>query len=340
MNKSKIIIYDVSLRDGSHAISHNLNKKQISQYSIYAEQANLYAIEVGHGNGLGASSLLVGKSKLSDEVMLKTAKENLTNTKLGIHIIPGFATINNDIQKAIDIGVDIFRVASHSTEADITQRHIGYIRDKGKEVYGLLMSSHMTNSNILLEEAIKMQVYGAEAIVILDSAGSMLPCDVQERIELLAKNLNIPVGFHGHNNLSLAISNSIVALDSGATIIDASIKGFGAGAGNTQLEVLVGLLTKYNYETNIDLYRVLDLANLADELLLEKDITISPLSIVGGLSKVFSGFSKHIQRISSQYDVDPRDVFFELGKQNIIAGQEDKIVDVAVKLSKQKGKTS
>jgi 4-hydroxy 2-oxovalerate aldolase len=338
MNKKKVTIYDVSLRDGSHAISHQLTKEQISNYAQASEKANIYAIEVGHGNGLAASSLLVGQSKLNDEVMLKTAKENLINTKLGIHIIPGFATINNDINKAIDIGVDIFRIASHSTEADTTQRHIGYVRDKGKEVYGLLMSSHMTSADILVEEAFKMQTYGAEAIVILDSAGSMLPHDVKERIELLSKNLNIPVGFHGHNNLGLAVSNSIVALDSGAKILDASIKGFGAGAGNTQLEVLVALLTKYNYETNIDLYGVLDLATLANKLLLKEDITISPLSIVSGLSKVFSGFSKHIQRISTKYDVDPRDVFFELGRQKVIAGQEDKIIDVAIKLSKAKDK--
>ncbi len=338
MDKNKIIIYDVSLRDGSHAISHQLSIEQISKYAKAAEKAKLYAIEVGHGNGLGASSLLVGKSKLSDEIMLKTAKENLVNTKLGTHVIPGFATINNNINRAIDIGVDIFRVASHSTEADTTQRHISYIRDKGKEVYGLLMSAHMTNADILLEEAIKMQAYGAEAIVILDSAGSMLPHDVKKRVELLSKNLKVPVGFHGHNNLGLAVSNSIVALDSGAKILDASIKGFGAGAGNTQLEVLVGLLTKYNYETSIDLYGVLNLASLADKLLLKEAITISSLSIVSGLSKVFSGFSKHIQRISIKYDVDPRDVFFELGRQKVIAGQEDKIIDVAIKLSKAKGK--
>ena len=337
MKKEHVIIYDVSLRDGSHAISHQLTKEQINEYAKAAEKASLYAIEVGHGNGIGASSILVGKSRLSDEEMLMTAKENLTNTKLGIHVIPGFATINKDLKKALDIGVDIFRIASHCTEADTTERHIGFARENGKEVYGLLMSSHMTTPEILLEEAIKMQTYGAEAIVILDSAGSYLPDDVKERISLLSQNLNVPVGFHGHNNLGLAVSNSIIALDSGAKIIDASIKGFGAGAGNTQLEVLVGLLTKYNYETNINLYGILDLADMAEKLLLKEPITISSLSIVSGLSSVFSGFSKHVKRISSKYDVDPRDVFFELGKEKVVGGQEDKIIDIAIKLSKKRG---
>jgi len=333
-----VIIYDVSLRDGSHAISHQLTKEQISTYAQSAEQANIYAIEVGHGNGIGASSILVGQSKLSDEVMLRTAKENLQNTKLGIHVIPGFATINKDLKMAMDVGVDIFRIASHCTEADTTERHIGYIRENGKDAYGLLMSSSMTTLDVLLDEAIKMQTYGAEAIIILDSAGSYLPHDVEERITLLSRNLNVPVGFHGHNNLSLGVYNSIVALNSGAKIIDASIKGFGAGAGNTQLEVLVGLLTKYGYTCGIDLYKVLDLADIAENLLIQEPITISPLSIVGGLSNVFSAFSKHIKRISEKYNVDPRDVFFELGKEKVIGGQEDKIIDIAIKLSQKKGK--
>ena len=331
---NNVIIYDVSLRDGSHAISHQLDKKQISTYAKAAEKANLYAIEVGHGNGLGASSLLVGQSKLTDEEMLRTARENLNKTKLGIHVIPGCATINKDLQKALDIGVDIFRIASHCTEADVTERHIGFARDNGKEAYGLLMSSHMTTPDILLEEAIKMQTYGAEAVVVLDSSGSFLPDDVEERISLLSKNLTIPVGFHGHNNLSLGVYNSIVALNSGAKIIDASIKGFGAGAGNTQLEVLVGLLTKYKYETNIDLYGVLDLADIAEEILLTEPITISPLSIMGGLTSVFSAFSKQIKSVSAKYNVDPRDVFYELGKEQVVGGQEDKIVEVAIRLSK------
>lgn len=337
MKEKSVILYDVSLRDGSHAISHQLTTEQISTYAKAAEKANIYAIEVGHGNGIGASSILVGQSRLSDEIMLRTAKENLNNTKLGIHIIPGFATINKDLKMAIDVGVDIFRVASHCTEADTTEKHIGFAREKGKETYGLLMSSSMTTPDILVEEAIKMQTYGAEAIVILDSAGSYLPHDVEERIGLLTQNLKVPIGFHGHNNLSLAVYNSIAAIKAGAKIIDASIKGFGAGAGNTQLEVLVGLLQKYHYESGVDLYSALDLANLADTLLLNEPINISSLSIAGGLSNVFSAFSKHIARISKEYNVDPRDVFFELGKLKVVGGQEDKIIDVAIKLSQQKG---
>jgi 4-hydroxy 2-oxovalerate aldolase len=259
----------------------------------------------------------------------------LQNTKLGIHIIPGFATINKDIRNALSWGVDIVRVASHCTEADITERHLGYVREKGKEAYGLLMMSHMTTPEILLDEAIKMQTYGAEAIVILDSAGSYLPDDVKIRISLLSQNLNVPVGFHAHNNLGLGISNSLVAIEAGAKIIDGAIKGFGAGAGNAQLEVLVALLEKMGNQTDIDLYKILDVADIVESNFIKEAISISSLSIVSAIAGVFSGFSKHVKRISKDFGVDPRDIFMELGRQKIVAGQEDKIIDIAMKLQKR-----
>jgi len=333
--KSKINLYDVTLRDGSHAISHQLTEQQIDAYTRLIDKTGIYAIEVGHGNGLGASSVLVGQSKLSDEILIKTAKNNLHNTKLGIHVIPGFATINRDIKNTLSWGVDIVRVASHCTEADTTERHIGYVREKGKEAYGLLMMSHMTTPEILLDEAIKMQTYGAEAIVILDSAGSYLPDDVKERISLLSQNLNVPVGFHAHNNLGLAISNSLVAIEAGAQIIDGAVKGFGAGAGNAQLEVLVAVLEKLEYGTHVDLYKILDVADMVEKNLIKEPITISSLSIVSAIAGVFSGFSKHVKRISNEFGVDSRDIFMELGRQKIVAGQEDTIIDIAMKLQKR-----
>lgn len=332
---NKIHLYDVTLRDGSHAISHQLSILQVENYTKAIDQTGIYAVEVGHGNGLGASSVLVGKSTLSDEILLKTAKNNLQHTKLGIHVIPGFATIKKDIEKALSWGVDIVRVASHCTEADITEKHLGYVRNKGKEAYGLLMMSHMTTPEILLDEAIKMQIYGAEAIIILDSAGSYLPDDVRERITLLSQNLNVPVGFHAHNNLGLGISNSLVAIEAGAQIIDGSTKGFGAGAGNAQMEVLAAVLQKMNYQTNIDLYKLLDTADMVEKELIKEPITISSLSIVSAIAGVFSGFSKHVKRVAKEFGVDPRDIFMELGRQKVVAGQEDTIIDIALKLKKR-----
>ncbi|MBI2094597.1 MAG: 4-hydroxy-2-oxovalerate aldolase [Candidatus Omnitrophica bacterium] len=335
---SKVLISDPTLRDGNHAVKHQLTEKQIARYAAAAEAAGVPIVEVGHGNGLGASSLQVGESAVDDLTMLKAARRELLNSKLGIHVMPGFATINKDIKRAIEIGVDVFRIGAHCTEADITQRHIGFVRDKGKEVFGVLMMSHMVTKEILAEEASKMESYGAEGVVIMDSAGAYLPRDVGGRIAELVKRLQVPVGFHGHNNLGMAVANSLAAVEAGATIVDGTARGFGAGAGNTPLEVLVAVLEKMGYSTGINLYKMLDAADLAEKELMPSVPSIKSVSIVSGLAGVFSGFAKHVERISGEYGVDSRDLFFELGRRKVVAGQEDLILEAAMDLASQKKK--
>jgi 4-hydroxy 2-oxovalerate aldolase len=331
----KVLISDPTLRDGNHAVRHQLNRESFALYCTAAEAAGVPIVEVGHGNGLGASSMLVGECKLSDVEILSISRENLKNTKLAIHIIPGFCTIKNDLTKAVELGVDIFRVGAHCTEADVTDRHISYVRNAGKEAYGVLMMSHMASPEILLEEAKKMESYGAEAVVIMDSAGAYFPEDVTKRISMLVDGLAIPVGFHGHNNLGMAVINSISAVRAGASIIDGSIRGFGAGAGNTQLEVLVAVFERLGISTGIDLYKILDAADLAEKEFNPVAPFSTPLSIVSGLAGVFSGFSNHVSGASKTYKVDARDIFFELGRRKAVAGQESLIIEVAQLLASQ-----
>lgn len=332
----KILISDPTLRDGNHAVRHQLAKESFVAYCKAAEAAGVPIVEVGHGNGLGASSMLVGECRLTDDEILSLSRANLKNSRLGIHVIPGFCTIKQDLAKAVDAGVDVFRIASHCTEADITDRHIAYIRQAGKEVFGVLMMSHMASASVLLEEARKMESYGAEAVIIMDSAGAYFPEDVKERISTLVDGLSIPVGFHGHNNLGMAVINSVEAVNAGASIIDGTIRGFGAGAGNTQLEVLVAVFDRLGFETGIDLYKILDAADIAEKEFNPVAPYISPLSVVSGLAGVFSGFAKPVWQAAKDYDVDPRDIFFGLGKRNAVAGQESLIIEVAQSLAAQK----
>ena len=332
----RILITDPTLRDGNHAVGHKLGPESYAAYCKSAEAAHVPIVEVGHGNGLGGSSLLVGESKVSDDEILTIARQNLTTTRLAIHVIPGFCTIKNDLSKAVDLGVDVFRIAAHCTEADVTERHINYIRQTGKEAWGILMMTHMATPAKLLEEAKKMESYGAQAIVIMDSAGAQLVDDVKARIATLINGLSIPVGFHGHNNLGMALINSITAVNEGATILDGTIRGFGAGAGNTQLEVLIGVLHKLGFETGIDLLKILDTAAMAEKELNFVAPTISPISLVSGLAGVFSGFAKPVARAASEYDVDPRDIFFRLGERKAVAGQESLIIEVARELKNEK----
>jgi len=331
----KILISDPTLRDGNHAVRHQLSRESFVAYCKAAEAAGVPIVEVGHGNGNGASSMLVGECRLSDEEIMTLSRANLSKSRLGIHVIPGFATINRDLAKALELGVDVFRIASHCTEADITDRHIAHIRKAGKEVFGVLMMSHMAPPSILLEEAKKMESYGAEAVIIMDSAGAYFPDDVTERISTLVDGLSISVGFHGHNNLGMAVINSVAAVNSGATIIDGTIRGFGAGAGNTQLEVLIAVFDRLGFETGIDLYKILDAADIAEKEFNPVAPYISPMSIVSGLSGVFSGFAKPVAQAAKEYKVDARDIFFGLGKRNAVAGQESLIFEVARELVMQ-----
>lgn len=331
-----ILIIDSTLRDGNHAVQHQLNTHQIATYSKAADNANVPIIIVGHGNGIGASSLQVGESLLSDQEMLETARKNIVKAKLGVFDLPGFSTIRKNLSKAIEIGIDVVCVSSHCTEADITQRHVEYVRQKNKIVYSNLLMTHMIDKHTLVSECLKLEKYGSQGVILMDSAGAYFPKDVSSKISTLVSELNIPVGFHAHNNLGLATANSLAAVEAGATIIDSCSKGFGAGAGNAQIEVIVAILNKIGYKTGIDLYKILDASEVAENELMGKIPNITSISIVSGLAGVFSGFSRHVERISKQYNVDPRDVFFELGRRKPVAGQEDLIVEVAINIAENK----
>lgn len=337
---SSITVCDATLRDGSHAYSHKITVEQVTAYATAAEAAGFSFLEVGHGNGLGASSLQVGESLVPEGEMLRAAKRCLHNTRLSVHVIPGFATIKREIVNALEAGVDLFRIGCHCTEADVSQRHIGYVRSAGREVWGVLMMSHMASADVLLEESKKMQSYGAQGIVLMDSAGAYFPKDVSEKIALLASRLDVPVGFHAHNNLGLGIANSLAALEAGARIIDGTAKGFGAGAGNAPLEMLVAVLKQQGYKTSVDLYAALDAADVATRLFAGSLPDSNSITIVSGLAGVFSGFSKPVQRAAKQMGVDPRDVFFELGRRKVVGGQEDIIIEVASELARFKSTQS
>jgi len=329
---SNIIITDSSLRDGNHSVKHTISLGSIEKYCQFADDAGIPVIEVGHGNGLGASSLLIGQATHTDEEILSTARKNLSNSKLGVHVIPGIATIEKNIKPAIDLGVDVFRIASHCTEATVTKSHIDFLSKSNKEVIGVLMMSALATPAQLVENALIMQDYGAQAIVIMDSTGTYLPSDVEERISSLVDKLNIPVGFHAHNNLSYAIHNSIVAIQNGATYIDACIRGFGAGAGNAALEVLLPVLDKYNYSVDINFKKVINEADNVLDYLVPRVPVAAPVNILTGLNRLFSGFEKPIIKASKLNGIEYSSLIFELGNRKLVAGQEDLILEVAQKL--------
>jgi 4-hydroxy 2-oxovalerate aldolase len=260
--------------------------------------------------------------------MLSVVREALSSSRMGVFMLPGWGT-TADLRAAVRQGVDVVRIGAHCTESDLTERHLGFLRETGVEAHGVLLMSHMATPEQLAEECVRLTKFGATAVGIFDSAGHYLPPDVTDRITAIREAVEVPVIFHGHNNLGMAVANSVAAAQAGAGIIDGCARGFGAGAGNTQLEVVVPVLERMGFSTGIDLYALLDAADLAERELMPAPPTISSVSIVSGLAGVFSGFKNRVLDIAGREGVDPRDVFFELGRRHVVAGQEDLIVDVA-----------
>lgn len=332
-----ILFFDSTLRDGSHAVEQQLYSDQIEKYCSLIDGSGLYTVIVGHGNGLGASSIQMGRSAMPELDMLAVAQRNLDKTRLGTFVTVGFGTIDDHIVPAIERGVQLFCIACHATESDIMKKHIEYLSKRGKEVYGVLMNCHLTNKESLLIQAKNIEEYGADGVVLMDSAGTLTPSMVEDIVGFLVSGVDIRIGFHAHNNLSMAVANAYAALHAGATIIDGTVLGFGAGAGNCQLEAIVALLEKEGEETGVNLYQIMDAGDYVIRKMLGYEKGIDSISVISGYAGVVSTFKPRVIYISNKYGVDPRDVFIELGKRKAISGQDDLILEVAKMIKKERG---
>ncbi|OMP67213.1 4-hydroxy-2-oxovalerate aldolase [Domibacillus epiphyticus] len=334
LNNKKIIITEVALRDGSHAIRHQYTVEQVSAVAGALDKAGVPYIEVSHGDGLGGSSLQYGLSKTNEMELIEAAVSAVDQAKIAVLLLPGIGTVS-DLKEAAALGAKMARVATHVTEADVAPQHISRAKELGMETVGFLMMSHMASPEKLTEQAKLMESYGADTVYIVDSAGALLPHETAERIRRLKNELSVNIGFHAHNNLSLAMANTLAAIAEGADHIDGSIRCLGAGAGNTQTEVLVAVLERMGIQTGIDLYKMMDIAEDLVAPILEKPQEITKDSLVLGYAGVYSSFLLHAQRAAKQFNVDSRDILIELGKQKVVGGQEDMIFDVAADLAKQ-----
>ena len=325
---SETRLYDVTLRDGNHALRHTLSSKFVYEYCREADKSGVWAVEVGHGNGLGASSYLVGKSAEPDTALLKAARESLRHTKLAVHSIPGFATIKRDLIPAIDHGVDIFRIATHVSEANVSQKQIEYLANRGLTVHGVLMMSHMIDVNGLVAQANLMKNYGATAVILMDSAGHFVPSEVAERISAIKNSLDIEVGFHAHNNLGLGVGNALSAIQTGAVLIDGATMGLGAGAGNAQLENIVAAGTKDSL-LSFEMSRFLRLSTLVEDTYSQFLPRTTSSSTQSGLAGVFSGYAPQVRAISEELGLDSSVVWKEIAERKLVAGQESMIREIA-----------
>ncbi|ANC76153.1 4-hydroxy-2-oxovalerate aldolase [Fictibacillus phosphorivorans] len=322
---------EVCLRDGSHVMSHQFTERQVYDAAKSLDEAGMHYIEVSHGDGLGGSTLQYGRSLIDEMKLIETAAGVCKNAKIAVLLIPGIGTVH-ELKKAHELGASLVRVATHVTEADVSAQHIHMARELGMEVCGFLMMAHSAPVQKLVEQAKLMESYGAEGVYVTDSAGALLPHEVKEKIAALRGSLDIEVGFHAHNNLSVAVANTLVAIEEGATRIDGSVRCLGAGAGNTQTEVLLAVLERMGIHTGIDLYKMMDLAEDVIGPMLPGAQEIRRGSLAMGYAGVYSSFLLHAERAGKRFGVDSRDILIELGKRKAVGGQEDLILEVAADL--------
>ncbi len=334
----KITVHDMTLRDGMHPKRHQISLDQMIDIACGLDDAGVPLIEVTHGDGLGGASVNYGFPAHTDEQYLRAVIPHMKQAKVSALLLPGIGTVDH-LQMAHDCGVHTIRVATHCTEADVSEQHIAYARKLDMDTVGFLMMAHMVPPEKLVEQGLLMESYGANCIYATDSAGYMLPEDVTARIGALRAALNpeTEIGFHGHHNLSMGVANSLAAIEAGANRIDAAAAGLGAGAGNTPMDVFVAVCERMGIETGVDVFRISDVAEDRVVPLMDTPIRIDRDALTLGYAGVYSSFLLFAKRAETKYKVPARDILVELGRRGTVGGQEDMIEDLALDMARQRG---
>jgi 4-hydroxy-2-oxovalerate aldolase len=332
---AEIRIVDTTLRDGSHAIAHQYRVDQVETIARALDRAGVWAIAVGHGDGLGASSIQYGRPRHPDAELLAAAAGVVERARIAVAILPGIGT-RRDLEAAREAGASVVRVSTVCTEADIGLQHLGLAHELGMVAHSHLNTAHLLGPEGFAAQARVVADAGSTGVFIVDSAGALLTDDVRRMVAAMRAALpdDVAVGIHEHNNLSLAVANSVAAIEEGATLVDVSLAGLGAGAGNCQTEALVAVLERMGATTGIDLFALQDVADdVVRAEVMQRPVSIDRLTATMGYAAVPASYLLHAIRAGERFGLDPRVIVVELGRRRVVVGQEDAIIGIAAELA-------
>ncbi|MBA0126947.1 4-hydroxy-2-oxovalerate aldolase [Haloechinothrix sp. YIM 98757] len=326
-------IVDTTLRDGSHAMAHQFTEQHVRDTVRALDTSGVSLIEVTHGDGLGGSTFNYGFSLVDEKQLISAAVDEASSATIAVLLLPGLGTVT-DLRAAADLGAGAVRIATHCTEADVSIQHFQAARDLGLETVGFLMLSHMSSPEDLAKQARIMADAGCQCVYVVDSAGALVLEDASDRVAALVDELgsDAQVGYHGHQNLSFGVANSVLCYRAGARQIDGSLVALGAGAGNSPTEVLAATFDRIGARTGVDKDGLMDAAENVVKPFITRLPVMDRSSIVQGYAGVYSSFLLHAERAAERYGVPAHEILYRCGERRYVGGQEDMIIDIALEI--------